>query len=255
MFICVYLWSGFKITTGSTTGGKASAAPKTGCCRGNGSSGARCLTKKGRKVMPARASEMHTKSLWARCRIVQGASCEGDAKTGVKGRERKREEIKGGERRERDVKSEIIINDSHERRMLDLHEKIDGHEKRDACSLASLRQGVYNPTPFIYLFSSNRNSSLRQFLSYRTRFSRGKNFSLKTATAFTEREKREGSLEENCLGKLVLPETTSGITRLRVQRSRATTNWIRLQRNCREPRDGEIAPYHEIATSRAAIST
>lgn len=33
--------------------------------------------------MPVRASEMHTKSLWARCRIVRRR--EGDAKTGVKG--------------------------------------------------------------------------------------------------------------------------------------------------------------------------
>jgi len=39
--------------------------------------------------MPARASKMHTKSLWARCRIVRHIR-EGDAKTGVKGR-------KGGE--------------------------------------------------------------------------------------------------------------------------------------------------------------
>lgn len=41
--------------------------------------GARCLTKKGRKVMLARASKMHTKSLWARCRIVRHM---GDAKGG-----------------------------------------------------------------------------------------------------------------------------------------------------------------------------
>lgn len=33
--------------------------------------------------MPVRASEMHTKSLWARCHIVRRG--EGDAKTGVKG--------------------------------------------------------------------------------------------------------------------------------------------------------------------------
>lgn len=62
--------------------------------------------------MPARTSEMHTKSLWARCRIVRRR--EGDAKTGEKGRSGRTGSGGREEGRKSDVKSEIIINDSHE---------------------------------------------------------------------------------------------------------------------------------------------
>jgi len=90
---------------------------------------------------------------------------EGDAKTGVKGKKEKEREKRG--RAKSDVKSEIIINDSHERRMLDLHEKIDGHEKGDARSLGQFAPRC-NPFPFLiprtFIFA-NRNSRSLAYLS------------------------------------------------------------------------------------------
>lgn len=111
--------------------------------------GARCLTKKGRKVMPARASKMHTKSLWARCRIVRHIA-RGMQRLGVKGRKGEGEE--GEERcKERDNNKWLA-----RRRMLDLHEKIDGLEEGDACSVCFWPVGVANPPPSLWIIYFHR---------------------------------------------------------------------------------------------------
>lgn len=108
--------------------------------------------------MPVRASEMHTKSLWARCRIVRCR--EGDAKTGVKGARGRRLEAGGEGRRERDVKSEIIINDSHEDECLIYMRRSmawggEGDVYRALFSASSRRYS----SPFIaYLFSQRKRS-------------------------------------------------------------------------------------------------
>lgn len=157
--------------------------------------------------MPARASEMHTKSLWARCRIVRRIVWGGCKDRGERKREKEKErekEIKGGGRRERCKKRDN--NKWLARKTNAWFTWEDRWSREKGCVFrvlsASLHQGVYNPTPCIFIFANRKlvawHLSSNAFL--------GEDFHVaEDGDRVWRAWAREESLEESCLslGKLV----------------------------------------------------
>lgn len=186
----------------------------------------------------------------------RGAALSGASRGGCKDwseREVERVEEEGEERcKERDNNKWLA-----RRRMLDLHEKIDGLEKGDACSVCSWPVRAANPPilPLNYLFSQAENKYLPLLAvfivdAFRRKYLAGWQCSIVFQTYSARAQRENCILEEGCFGKVVCwnNERNNAVTSSAIT---AATNWIRLQWNCEGLR---LARRQKLFHTAAAIS-